>query len=175
MTRFVTSLALGNAPHSVLVFFQVSILVAAAFATAAATFAGEATARSIFLNGVDISNARNQSLEGVDIRIDAEGNVFIIGNHYEIYQQQPVAPLVPHVESPGTPQRSGSTPKLPPSLQGAAPGATITNPAGRAPRFPKGSAQAAETKTPRAKAPIARGDQSSQSAKEAAPEGKRPL
>lgn len=49
--------------------------------------------RSIFLNGVDASNVRNQSLKGVDIRIDQDGHVHIEAPHYEIQEQTTYVPL----------------------------------------------------------------------------------
>ena len=36
-----------------------------------------ATARSVFVNGVDVSSARSQLMENVTVRIDGDGNVFI--------------------------------------------------------------------------------------------------
>lgn len=165
MTRFVTSQALGNAPRRLLLLIISSIAFAAALAAASS-----ASARSIYLNGVDISNARNQSLEGVDIRIDAEGNVFIIGNHYEIYQQQPVAPLVPKAESPGSPHQSRATPKRP--------SGTIDGPAGRPPQFKSGAASAKaqlRARPLKARPPVADRSSPAQGGENAGAAGKRPL
>lgn len=108
MSRFVSSPALSRPDLtralSALPNVLLVLLIGAVIVCGSVLLAPEAGhARSIFLNGVDISNARNQSLEGVDIRIDAEGNVFIIGNHYEIHQQQPLPPLVPQTSLPRTP------------------------------------------------------------------------
>lgn len=58
--------------------------------------------RSIYLNGVDISNAKEQDLEGVDIKIDQDGNLYITGSHYEVYQEESIPPLVPKKMLPPT-------------------------------------------------------------------------
>lgn len=132
MTEFVSSLALSRLPlrmgsRVLSQLIGLSLL--------ALCFAGVSEARSIFLNGVDISNARNQSLEGVDIRIDSEGNIFIIGNHYEIHQQQPLPPLVPKANLPSTPP-----PHKPRAKRPVGPGgSTIDSPAGHPPLPPRHS------------------------------------
>jgi hypothetical protein len=55
--------------------------------------AGHAQARSIYLNGKDVSSARNQQLKRVDLRIDEDGNVFIEAPHYQINEEKTYAPL----------------------------------------------------------------------------------
>ena len=52
-----------------------------------------ASARIIYLNGVDISSAKNQSLEQVNIRIDAQGNVYVEAPQYEVQQESTFVPL----------------------------------------------------------------------------------
>jgi hypothetical protein len=51
------------------------------------------TARVIYLNGIDISSAKNQSLEQVNVRIDARGNVYIEAPQYEVQQESTFVPL----------------------------------------------------------------------------------
>jgi hypothetical protein len=51
------------------------------------------TTRVIYLNGVDISSAKNQSLEQVNVRIDARGNVYIEAPQYEVQQESTFVPL----------------------------------------------------------------------------------
>lgn len=129
MSRFVSSPALSRPDLTrALTALPLALLWAAALCAGIGVAPKTGHARSIFLNGVDISNARNQSLEGVDIRIDAEGNVFIIGNHYEIHQQQPLPPLVPQTSLPRTP---------PPHKPGGKRSSAIDSPAGQPPLPPR--------------------------------------
>ncbi|MDQ3234613.1 MAG: hypothetical protein M3Q07_22645 [Pseudobdellovibrionaceae bacterium] len=51
------------------------------------------TARVIYLNGADISSAKNQSLEQVNVRIDGRGNVYIEAPQYEVQQESTFVPL----------------------------------------------------------------------------------
>lgn len=51
------------------------------------------TERSIFLNGIDISSARNQKLGKVDIHIDENGNIFITAAHYDVLEEGSYVPL----------------------------------------------------------------------------------
>ena len=43
--------------------------------------------RGIFLNGIDISSAKHQTLENVTIRIDGQGNIYIEAPHYEVNEE----------------------------------------------------------------------------------------
>ena len=58
------------------------------------------TTRVIYLNGVDISSAKNQSLEQVNVRIDSRGQIYIEAPQYEVQQESTFVPL-----SRQTPQR----------------------------------------------------------------------
>ncbi len=49
--------------------------------------------RSIFMNGVDISSARNQDLRNIHLRIDEHGNVFITAPHYQVTEEETFTPL----------------------------------------------------------------------------------
>ena len=53
----------------------------------------QAENRSVFLNGVDISSAKNQSLQQVNITVDSQGNVYIEAPHYEAQQESTFVPL----------------------------------------------------------------------------------
>lgn len=57
------------------------------------TFSHQVFARNVNLNGIDISSARNQSLENVNIRIDALGNIYIEAPHYTVHQENTFLPL----------------------------------------------------------------------------------
>lgn len=71
--------------------------------------------RSVFLNGVDISSAKNQSMQQVNIKIDSQGNVYIEAPQYEAQQEttfvplgrrQPLPGAIPQHRAPGPlPQR----------------------------------------------------------------------
>ncbi len=50
-------------------------------------------ARSIFVNGHDVSSVRSQELKNVNIRIDAQGNVFIDAPQYDVLEQDKYLPL----------------------------------------------------------------------------------
>ncbi|MBC7661394.1 MAG: hypothetical protein H7249_16995 [Chitinophagaceae bacterium] len=52
-----------------------------------------ATSRSVFLNGVDISSTKNQSMQQVNVNIDSQGNVYIEAPHYEAQQETTFVPL----------------------------------------------------------------------------------
>jgi|GEM_PF-667628 len=53
-------------------------------------------ARMIYLNGRNISSVREQELEGVNVRIDSNGNVHISAPHYEVQESSHYRPLLPH-------------------------------------------------------------------------------
>ena len=90
-----------------------------------------ATTRSVYLNGVDISSAKNQALQQVNVRIDAQGHVYIEAPHYDIQRETSFLPLgrqLPgqprHLEhkpptalnhSPSVPLGSDSKPNLAPA------------------------------------------------------------
>lgn len=49
--------------------------------------------RRIYLNGVDISSAKHQSLKKVDLRIDGQGNLYIEAPHYDVTEESTYIPL----------------------------------------------------------------------------------
>ena len=49
--------------------------------------------RSIFLNGIDITSAKHQTLENVTIKIDGQGHIYIEAPHYEVNEESTYIPL----------------------------------------------------------------------------------
>lgn len=49
--------------------------------------------RTIYMNGTDISSARNQDLRNVHIKIDEHGNLFITAPHYQVTEEETFTPL----------------------------------------------------------------------------------
>jgi hypothetical protein len=49
--------------------------------------------RSVFMNGVDISSARNQDLRNVHIKISENGDIFIAGPQYQVTEEETFMPL----------------------------------------------------------------------------------
>jgi hypothetical protein len=52
-----------------------------------------AWARSIYLNGQDISSVRTTALKNVNVLIDANGSVYIEAPHYKVDEQNTYLPL----------------------------------------------------------------------------------
>ena len=52
-----------------------------------------ATARNIFLNGTNVSGAKNQFLENVTLQIDKDGNIYIEAPHYHVQEESTFIPL----------------------------------------------------------------------------------
>lgn len=65
-----------------------SLLVISPLLTAAAS-----GGRSVYLNGVDISAAKNQALSQADIKIDSKGDIYISAPQYEVQQESTFVPL----------------------------------------------------------------------------------
>lgn len=59
--------------------------------------------RSVFLNGLDISGAKNQELKNVDIMINERGDVFIIAPHYQVSEEDTYVPLARYVQGMNVP------------------------------------------------------------------------
>lgn len=51
--------------------------------------------RFVYLNGSNISSVRDQELENVTLKIDAQGNIHILAPHYEVSQDPSYHPLMP--------------------------------------------------------------------------------
>jgi hypothetical protein len=60
--------------------------------------------RSIYLNGVDISSARNQDLRNVHVHVDGDGNVFVKAPHYQVTEEETFVPLSSYKHSQSAPE-----------------------------------------------------------------------
>lgn len=59
--------------------------------------------RSIFMNGVDISSARNQDMRNVHIRISENGDIFITAPQYQVTEEETYTPLSSYTPGQGRP------------------------------------------------------------------------
>lgn len=58
-------------------------------------------ARTIFVNGRDVSSVRGQTLKNVDVIIDEKGDVVITAPNYQVKEQELFRPLgTPKLETP---------------------------------------------------------------------------
>lgn len=105
------------------------------------------SARSVYVNGIDISSARNQSLKNVHLRIDENGNVYIEAPHYQVNEEHTFTPLSSLVDGIGTAPQHKEPQQLPKEGQPvpAAPAAAVA-PAAEA--APEGEPQANLEKEP---------------------------
>lgn len=60
-----------------------------------------ASARSVFLNGVNIDSAREQSFENCQVRLDQYGNVYIVAPGYKVETTQGAQPQPAPTAAPG--------------------------------------------------------------------------
>ena len=60
-------------------------------------FAPITEARSLYLNGIDISGAKGQELHGVNMRIGENGDVYIEGPNYQVSDEDSFTPLSTYV------------------------------------------------------------------------------
>ncbi|MEN9825967.1 MAG: hypothetical protein RI953_1712 [Pseudomonadota bacterium] len=71
-------------------------------------------ARMIYLNGKNISSVREQQLDGVNVRIDSNGNVHILAPQYEVQESSHYRPLMSHeVPKVGKPKVENDAPLFP--------------------------------------------------------------
>jgi hypothetical protein len=68
----------------------------------------------MFLNGIDISGAKNQHLKNVDVMINERGDIFIIAPHYQVSEEDTYVPLSRYVQGLSVPAHK------PPQAVGAA-------------------------------------------------------
>jgi hypothetical protein len=78
--------------------------------------AGAGGVKSIFLNGIDISSARNQELKNVDVLINEQGDIFLLAPHYQVNEEDTYVPLSKYAQGLGPiahkpPQPMRSAPK----------------------------------------------------------------
>ena len=59
--------------------------------------------RLVYLNGINVSDLKDQTLANVNVRIDAQGNIHVTGEHYEVSQDTSFHPLLP-TELPRVPK-----------------------------------------------------------------------
>jgi hypothetical protein len=101
-------------------------------------------ARMVYLNGKNISSVREQQLNGVNVRIDAHGNVHILGAHYEVQESSHYRPLFEHEVPKLSKPSSDAEPPLIPGTY------SKTSSAGRAEAAPSPSArESSPTAAPR--------------------------
>ena len=67
-----------------------------------------AEARSIFLNGKDISSARSQDLKGVAIHIDENGDLFVTAPNYQVNEEDTYIPLSKYVQGVQVPKKEAA-------------------------------------------------------------------
>ena len=60
--------------------------------------------RSIFLNGIDVSSARDQDLRNVHVRISDNGDIFITAPQYQVTEEETFTPLSSYVPGGHTPE-----------------------------------------------------------------------
>lgn len=82
----------------------IALATIAVFSVSALISAAPSGLRSIFLNGTDISGARNQVLKNVDIQITEGGDIFIIAPHYQVSEEDAFTPLSKYVQGINAPQ-----------------------------------------------------------------------
>jgi hypothetical protein len=95
--------------------------------------------RSIYLNGIDISSARNQDLRNVHIKISDGGDIYISAPQYQVTEEETFLPLSSYTSKSPLPEHKApqamSAPKLPsenveksPSKPATAPSTESANP-----------------------------------------------
>ena len=129
---------------------------------AGVSLASTALARSVYLNGIDVSSARNQTLKNVQIKINENGDVFILAPHYQVNEEETYTPLSrfvqgatgPTHETPKTDVEQKVGIKSASNVTGTSPETVnVTDPAAAAPVIGEtapsqnGSAEKAGTKT----------------------------
>ncbi len=72
-----------------------------------AFFSANLFARTVFLNGTDISSAKSQDLKNVSIHIDEKGDLYISAPHYQVNEENTFLPLSKYVQSLNRPSHKG--------------------------------------------------------------------
>ncbi len=90
--------------------------------------------RSIYLNGVDISSARNQDLRNVQVKVGDNGDIYISAPQYQVTEEETFMPLSSYSGRSGTPTHrppqelngpnSPKTAKVVPEAEAALPAAS---------------------------------------------------
>jgi hypothetical protein len=107
-----------------------------------------AFARSVFLNGVDVSSSRSQELRNVQIRINEKGDIFISAPHYQVTEEDFFTPLSRVPANGTTTVAAGGPGNSNPASGSHSPGAvTADAPAVAEPAVSKPASQPAPAKT----------------------------
>ena len=61
-------------------------------------------ARSVFLNGIDVSSARNQDLRNVHVKISDNGDIQITAPQYQVTEEETFLPLSSYSSKPPMPE-----------------------------------------------------------------------
>lgn len=88
---------------------------------------------SVYINGVKANSLRNFEIEDVDIKIDADGNVYITAPNLIVEVAGAEAPAAPAQEAPAAPPTPASSPALPLVAEPVAEPVTKAAPPGPAP------------------------------------------
>lgn len=91
----------------------VPLLMAVAFLVSGQSKSPTDSGRSLFLNGVDISSARNQIVKNVTVRIDEDGNVFIEAPQYNVREESEYLPITKWAQGAGKPNHAAAPQRLP--------------------------------------------------------------
>ena len=102
--------------------------------------------RSIYLNGVDISSARNQDLRNVQVKVGDNGDIYISAPQYQVTEEETFMPLSSYSGRSGTPAHRApqelngpntqKTAKVVPEAEAAAPATPAVPAAPAAPASP---------------------------------------
>lgn len=66
--------------------------------------------RSVYLNGVDVSSARNQDLRNVHIKISENGDIFISAPQYQVTEEETFMPLSSYTTKSAPPEHKSPQP-----------------------------------------------------------------
>lgn len=69
-----------------------------------------ANGRNIYINGIDISSARNQYIKNVNIKIDENGNILIDAPQYQVNEEETYTPLSKWAKGVQTPKHKSPVP-----------------------------------------------------------------
>lgn len=73
--------------------FDIATRYAAILTFLALSFSHTASARNVYLNGVDVSGARGQELKNVTVKISDNGDIYVTAPHYRIEEETTYTPL----------------------------------------------------------------------------------
>ena len=89
--------------------------------------------RSIYLNGIDISSARNQDLRNVHVKISENGDIYISAPQYQVTEEETFLPLSSYTSKSPLPEHKApqamNAPKSPSDMADQASSKPSTEPA----------------------------------------------